>query len=537
MVTINGGTVTAVGGYRSAGIGGGGIGAAANPGAGGELVIRGGRVSVTGNRVPAIGPGANDNGRKGAEGTTSIQGGVFAMQLERSWLAEGVDNFTNPDAETRTAYPWVVLPSCVVTVGEFENLSAVWSFEGSSITEVVATPTFSVVSNKLITLVFMPTDGFWLDGEAVCDLGVVTENLDVTNLVPVARPNELAYVDKLGQERTITGYKVVHETTRVLEDGWYAVLDAEVQPEKLSVSGETKLLLATGMKLSVPGGISVEDRALLAVYGQLNGAGFLEAKGLADAPAIGGEGSVEIIGGTILADEIENSVVIYGGNVAASIPNAKNAAGEELWWVMVENLRTSVPTFADLPPGYGTGGITPLNGKVFLWWPYGTYGFVVDGATYMATVKNAGVIATLAQWKIGAGVTAAWEAGELTISGAGTMDDFSSANDVPWQGLVVTNVRIPAGVKPGRNLLIGLGDTTTVNGAVPVSLIRQFSGDFLVGEVAPAEATALEIDGGQVKLTVEVDASADLKTWTPAKTVEISVPVEGEKGFYILKTK
>ena len=54
---------------------------------------------------------------------------------------------------------------------------------------------------------------------------------------------------------------------------------------------------------------------------------------------------------------------------------------------------------------------------------------------------------------------------------------------------------------------------------------------------APAEASALKIENGEVKLTVEVDASADLKTWKPATTVEIDVPVEGEKGYYILKSK
>lgn len=32
-------------------------------------------------------------------------------------------------------------------------------------------------------------------------------------------------------------------------------------------------------------------------------------------------------------------------------------------------------------------------------------------------------------------------------------------------------------------------------------------------------------------------ASADLKTWKPAKTVNLDVPVEGGKGFYLLKSK
>ena len=54
---------------------------------------------------------------------------------------------------------------------------------------------------------------------------------------------------------------------------------------------------------------------------------------------------------------------------------------------------------------------------------------------------------------------------------------------------------------------------------------------------APAEASALKIENGEVKLTVEVDASTDLKTWTPAKTADVTVPVEGEKGFYILRSK
>ena len=39
------------------------------------------------------------------------------------------------------------------------------------------------------------------------------------------------------------------------------------------------------------------------------------------------------------------------------------------------------------------------------------------------------------------------------------------------------------------------------------------------------------------RVTVEVDASTDLKTWKPVKTVDLAVPVEGEKGFYILKSK
>lgn len=62
-------------------------------------------------------------------------------------------------------------------------------------------------------------------------------------------------------------------------------------------------------------------------------------------------------------------------------------------------------------------------------------------------------------------------------------------------------------------------------------------GDFIVGNIAPAEASALRIENGEVKMTVEVDESTDLKVWKPAKKVDLVDPVEGEKGFYILKSK
>lgn len=141
------------------------------------------------------------------------------------------------------------------------------------------------------------------------------------------------------------------------------------------------------------------------------------------------------------------------------------------------------------------------------------------------------------EWTVGDGVTAEWERGNLSITGAGKVDDFTSAADLPWAGYTVSNISLAASVTPGKNTFAGLEDTATVNGTVPVSLFRAAAGDFIVGNIAPAEASALAIENGQVRLTVEVDASKDLQNWTPAKTVEISVPVEGAKGFYILKTK
>ena len=140
-------------------------------------------------------------------------------------------------------------------------------------------------------------------------------------------------------------------------------------------------------------------------------------------------------------------------------------------------------------------------------------------------------------WTVGDGVTAEWEDGVLSISGTGKVNDFASAAELPWADYTVTNMTLAAGVTPGKNTFAGLADTATVNGAVPISLLRAAAGDFIVGNLAPAEASALKIENGEVKLTVEVDASADLQTWKPATTVNVTVPVEGEKGFYVLKTR
>lgn len=141
------------------------------------------------------------------------------------------------------------------------------------------------------------------------------------------------------------------------------------------------------------------------------------------------------------------------------------------------------------------------------------------------------------QWPVGDGVTAEWHDCILSFIGSGKVKDFASAAELPWAGLTVTNMTFASGVTPGKNTFAGLADTAMVNGTVSISLLRASVGDFLVDSLAPAEASALKIENGEVKMTVEVDESSDLKTWKHAKTVDLAVPVKGEKGYYILKPK
>lgn len=513
-------------------------------GIGGNIRESCGTVTINGGRITT-----NRIGLSRAEGyyyvdAVVVTGGLFAEKVGESYCIEHYGFMPNLDSETSAAYPWTVLPiSCEVTVGELKNMSAAWTSGDGSVTNAIEGTSFKAMTGETVTVLVSPKDPncFLYGGEESYTFVVSGEDVNLTGKFASAA----LYLDANGEPQTRSDYTIITESATTLGDGKWYVVNSTVSCRTISVSGAAKLILGNGAVLAVSEGIEIESGASLTIYGQSGDAGFLDAQGGEGEPGIGGAGAVTIVGGTVTAtggDGVPGiacggKVVICGGSVGADVRDAQNASGAALYRVTVEGLGTAAPTFADLPSGYGTAGISPIDGAVWPWMPNGSYGFKVNGETYAVTVKGQPVVATKAQWTIGAGVTAAWVDGVLTIAGKGTIDDFTSAIDVPWQGLTVTNVTIPTGVTLGRNLFAGFADNATVNGADPVALMRQAAGDILVGGLAPAEAKALEIDGGRVRLTVEVESSADLKTWKSAKMVDISVPVEGEKGFYILKSK
>ena len=312
---------------------------------------------------------------------------------------------------------------------------------------------------------------------------------------------------------------------------------------------------------------------------EING-GRIVAKGGASAPGIGtGYGLkqgapyvVRITGGTVTAvggtsapydisaadyDAEQNYVVTAGGSVNAKISGAMTtleASGRQTWRVTVPELENGAVTLADLPAGYGTKDIFAEDGEISLWLPQGAYSFAANGVTYQANVDGNDTTAVRTLWTIGEGVTASWNDGTVAIAGAGQTDDFAEdAKDVPWiaAGLPVSAMTIPSAVTPGQNLVAGLADTVTVNGAT-LALMRQLvGGDAIIGGLTPAGATTIAVKDGKVKLTVQVETTTDLgegADWQPA-TVEdgaltkegdgvvLTLPAAAEKGFYILKTK
>ena len=266
-------------------------------------------------------------------------------------------------------------------------------------------------------------------------------------------------------------------------------------------------------------------------------------------PEEGREGlgyDIVINGGTIVAKsrsaigdliaDLGRTILVKGGSVNGRVALPRDSSGNVLWRVTIEGVRGKDPVTVEGLDGYGVRDVRPVDGMLSFWLPNGTYRLVVDGRVYTATVADADVTAS-SQWTVGDGVSAEWHDRILSLTGSGKVSDYASAAELPWAGFTVTNMTFASGVTPGRNTYAGLADTAMVNGTVPISLLRASAGEFLVGNLSPAEASALKIENGEVKLTVVVDESADLQTWTPAKTVDLTVPVKDEKGFYILRSK
>ena len=320
-VVIHGGTITATGGTSSAGIGG------CYKNDGGSVTITGGRIAATKKGISAVDIGNGSSAVSDCE--VSISGGVFANPVETTWCAEGYAPAANPDPATAADYPYTVRPAYRVTIGEHPNVAAVWTCGDRSVTNEIDGVSFGVMppGTNGVQVIFTAESGWVLVGDPVVDVGEVAGDIAFGDgfRVPGVQREPVKYIDADGEERSRTGaeFDVVTTGTRFLTNGWYVVLDDVVIREKtsLSVLGDAHLILCDGASLTVTNvpnsaaAIAVGAGASLAVYGQTDGTGRLEARGGMYGAGIGGGssatvGSVAIHGGTVQA---------YGGSSAASI--------------------------------------------------------------------------------------------------------------------------------------------------------------------------------------------------------------------------
>lgn len=149
---------------------------------------------------------------------------------------------------------------------------------------------------------------------------------------------------KTCQEKEILNYKLIDGTFTTLNTGYYLASGTLETDSALTVSGDAKIILANGCKLTTDGGICVNEGNSLTVFAQSEGdkAGKLIANGKDRCAGIGGRmgymsGEITIHGGNITAnggnsatgigggagigggnDGDSSPVVIYGGNVTAN---------------------------------------------------------------------------------------------------------------------------------------------------------------------------------------------------------------------------
>jgi len=142
--------------------------------------------------------------------------------------------------------------------------------------------------------------------------------------------DEYTYIDENGVTQT-TAASAITPSTTTLSTGWY-VVNADVEiTGTITVSGDVKLILVDGKRLTVTAssnnaGISVVGGNSLTIYGQAEGTGVLKATGYGCGAGIGGRlyethpttGTITINGGTVEA---------YGGTNGAGIGSGLGSSG------------------------------------------------------------------------------------------------------------------------------------------------------------------------------------------------------------------
>ncbi|MBR0281720.1 MAG: hypothetical protein IJQ81_09025, partial [Oscillibacter sp.] len=145
--------------------------------------------------------------------------------------------------------------------------------------------------------------------------------------------DEVAYQDAAWNAETktvditpgsVTSYTVVTSGSTAWGAGWYAVTGNVKIASRVTVTGDVRLILCDGAKLTASTGITVTgDGNSLTIYGQSGGTGELEATGVSNSAGIGGGnngagGAITVNGGTVTAT---------GGEYGAGIGGGKDGAG------------------------------------------------------------------------------------------------------------------------------------------------------------------------------------------------------------------
>ena len=267
-----------------------------------------------------------------------------------------------------------------------------------------------------VTLTFVPKEvGYRCANGGVVPVGPIEEDAVLSeDDIPKAEEDLITdpveYLQPDGSVALATGVHRINQAASpqdMLTSGWYRTTD-EMTASTLNVQGTVNLILADGATLAVDGGIRIQPGNALNVFCQRKATGRIVVNGsISGTVTVNGGfvtarndigGPVTINGGTVTANgRLNGAPTIDGGSVRtkACESQPKNAAGDPVYCVTVKcegiGDQGSGISLEGLD-GYGTNGIHPIDGCVYLYLPNGTHRFTLsDGMTacrYCAVVKN-----------------------------------------------------------------------------------------------------------------------------------------------------
>ena len=304
IITINGGTVTANGGSYGAGIGGGAV-----EGAGGTITINGGSVTANGGNYGAgIG-----GGHEGAGGAITINGGAVT--------ATG----GNGDYGYNDSYGGAGIGGG--DKGADGTITLGWTEDNDSITASSYGGTVTIVEGK--QFVNSTATGTPLTTDEIAALTGAT-------IVPYI-PLPVSYQDAAWNattktvdftEKTAEDYTPVMSNSTVWSAGWYVVNGDVTIGSCVSVTGAVHLILADGANLTASEGITVSGDDSLTIYAQSTDEttmGALTATSRDYHAGIGGNNGAGSTGGTIIING--GKVKAKGGGHGAGIGGGYKGAG------------------------------------------------------------------------------------------------------------------------------------------------------------------------------------------------------------------
>ena len=291
------GTITATGGTRASGIGGGGK-VAVKADVTGTIHICQGTVKATGGGWAAgIGVGADCNNNT----TITISGGtVTANGGDGSSSSIGNGNYQEPTGTFSTGKNGNAIIYADKGISDDDNKSN-WSgviFDGY--TGKVYSTSFSFTSDFTIqsgyTLLIPESTTLTISDNitvtnngTIINYGTVTNNGKIDNSgtiystsnisgVTITELGSTLYVDCDGTQKNASTLPIITDMHGWI-DSWYVVTDDMTFNERITVSGDVKLILADGCNLNATQGINVGPGNSLTIYGQAEGTGNLTATG------------------------------------------------------------------------------------------------------------------------------------------------------------------------------------------------------------------------------------------------------------------